>query len=360
MIGSLLGAGLGATLGGGNGFGNAGRFLSAQAGMEVGASLGALAGALLNRPLIVAWDQVEEDQADQMAFKAVLDANYDVREVPNLYVAMQKIASRDTRVGLGFLGSRRRIEQRMEKAKDLIANAYKAEIEAGLKHGFLSMSAEHQNLMAELKRDNGIMAYYNDMFDLARANLAGAVAIRGNDPAAHYFYGKVLKLIGRTVEEERLATAQFIKAAEVDTRNENFGSHLHKALLLAQDRNADKGEITKELDAYVSDYAHWNIMDRALRAFPPNLDSIYEYMSMYGDPGWQPKPPDLSDVNPEYLRLSAEANDPQALRAPAQQSSGKADPAGKTTAPGVNRPGEVLLPGGRVLPTSIQNPIKKQ
>jgi hypothetical protein len=272
-----------------------------------------------------------------MAFKAVLDANYDVREVPVLYATMQKAASRDTRIGLGFLGSRHRIEQRMEKAKDLIANAYQADIAAKLKTGFLSSTAEHRNLMAELKRDNGIMAYYNDMFELSRANLADAVAIRGNDPAAHYFYAKVLKLIGRTVEEERLTYAEFSKAASVDSRNENFGSHLHVALMMARDRNADKAEITKELDAYVSDYAHWNVMDRALRAFPPNLDSVYEYMTLYGDSGWRPKVPDMTDINPIWLQISGDApngSQPQQAGAPVQQAIDKADPAGKTGSAG--------------------------
>ncbi len=53
-----------------------------------------------------------------------------------LYTTMLKVATRDARVRLGFLGSRRRVEQRMEEAKDLIAGAYKAEIDAKLKDGF--------------------------------------------------------------------------------------------------------------------------------------------------------------------------------------------------------------------------------
>lgn len=288
MIAGLLGAGVGAAAGlPGGGLG--GRLIAANQTAGLGQSIGQAVGFFLYRPLIVDWDQVEEDAADDIAFKAVLNASYDVREVPVLYTTMLKVASRDARVGLGFLGSRRRVEQRMEKAKDLIATAYKAEIDAKLKEGFLSSSAEHRNLMAELKRDNGIMAYYSDMFEMARKNLSDAVAIRDNDPAAHYYYAKVLKLIGRTADDDKLARDEFYKAVKADMRDENFGSHLHLALMMARDRSADKNQVIQELDAYVTDYAKLTMQDCMMRAFPPNLDTVYEYMTLFGDTGWRPK-----------------------------------------------------------------------
>jgi predicted Zn-dependent protease len=288
MIAGLLGAGVGAAAGlpGGS---LGGRLIAANQTAGLGQSIGQAAGFFLYRPLIVDWDQVEEDAADDIAFKAVLNASYDVREVPVLYTTMLKVASRDARVGLGFLGSRRRIEQRMEKAKNLIATAYKAEIDAKLKDGFLSSSAEHRNLMAELKRDNGIMAYYSDMFEMARKNLSDAVAIRDNDPAAHYYYAKVLKLIGRTADDDKLARDEFYKAVKADMRDENFGSHLHLALMMARDRSADKNQVIQELDSYVTDYAKLTMQDCMMRAFPPNLDTVYEYMTLFGDTGWRPK-----------------------------------------------------------------------
>jgi predicted Zn-dependent protease len=328
FIAGLMGAGLGAATGlPGSGIG--GRIISANQGSELGQSIGNAVGFFLYKPLIVNWDQVEEDAADDMAFKAVLNANYDVREVPTLYTTMLKVATRDARVGLGFLGSRRRVEQRMEKAKDLIAGAYKAEIDAKLKDGFLSSSAEHRNLMAELKRDNGIMAYYSDMFEMARKNLADAVAIRDNDPAAHYYYAKVLKLVGRTADDEKLARDEFYKAVKADTRDENFGSHLHLALMMARDRGADKNQITQELDAYVTDYAKLAVEDRIMRSFPPNLETIYEYMTLFGDSGWRPKPPDMRAIEAEYnlVNTAATTNAPPPLPPPSSAAGSKGTPA---------------------------------
>ena len=37
---------------------------------------------------------------------------------------------------------------------------------------------------------------------------------------------------------------------------------------------------------------------RATNAYPPNLDSIYEYITLYGgDPNWKPKVPDLREFD---------------------------------------------------------------
>ncbi|MBV9506119.1 MAG: M48 family metalloprotease, partial [Acidobacteriia bacterium] len=338
LVSGLLGAGLGGAIGRSAG--------AVIAGGATGAAAGLIAGELLNRPLVVNWDRAEEDAADEYALKAVLAASYDVREVPNLYVTMQKVAVRDARIGLGFLGSRKRIEERMEKSKDLIANAYKADIEVKLKSGFLNTSAEHRNLMAELKRDNGIMAYYRDMFDLARTNLADATAIRDNDPAAHYFYGKVLKLVGRNPEDEKASRDEFYKAAKADKHDENFGSHLHLALMLAREKDPDRKLVTQELDEYVTDYARWNITDRTLRAFPPNLDSIYEYMTLYGDPGWMPKPPDIKDLN-TLIQFANGA--PPSIEPPAPKAA-QAAPA--TPAPAPTKP-SIPLPGGTKIPVPV-------
>lgn len=297
LFGGLAGAALGGAIG---------RSGSAAAlGGVTGAGAGLIAGLVMNRTVSpTEWDKTQEDQADEKAFQAVLNARYDVREVPKLYMALDSAAAKDTRIQLGFIGQRRRLKFRREKAEDLINNSMKAEIALKAKNGFLSSSAEHRNLMAELKRDNGILAYYHDMFDMARTNLGDAVAIRDNDPAAHYFYAKTLKLIGRTDEDMRLAKESFIKAIKYDTRNQNYGAHLHLALMIARENGVDPKQIEAELDTYVTDGARWNAEQRAMSLYPPNLPSIYEYTALYGgDPNWKPKIPDLKEFV-EYQRIA--------------------------------------------------------
>src|SRR6266478_2633417 len=98
-----------------------------------------------------------------------------------------------------------------------------------LKHNRVKMYRYLENahlVMSELKRDNGILAFYYDMFQLAKSNLEYALAQRSNDPGAHYYYAKVLKLVGRTDEDKKTAENEFLKAAQTDTRSRFYGAHL--------------------------------------------------------------------------------------------------------------------------------------
>jgi len=324
LLGGIGGGTLGGILGGG--------FNDAAGGALLGGVGGYIAGNLLNRRLIVDWDRVQEDQADEIAFRAVLSSNYDVREVPNLYIAMEKLVTRDNRVALGFLGSRRRVAQRREKAKNLIDTVHRTDIEAKLKGNLMRAQApEYTNVIAELKRDNGVMAYYHDMFELSRKNLADAVAIRDNDPAAHYFYGKVLRLTGRTPEDEKAAIAEFVKAKASDYRQQNYGASLHAALSLMESSTPgqNREQIAKELDEYVTNYAKWQAEYWNTRLFPPNLDAIFEYMRLYGNPDWRPTPPDLKDMpsfQQYYVRFSPDWQGSVAPPAAGGSASQRSDP----------------------------------
>jgi len=303
---------------------------AAAAGIAAGIGSGLIAGMLINPEIKhIEWDKVQEDQADEMAFKVILNMRYDVREVPRLYVAMDKMAARDQRVQLGFLGDRKRIKLRLARADDLIQNEYKADIATKEKDGFVSSSAEHRNLMAELKRDNGILAFYHDMFDTARTNLSEAVAIRDNDPAAQYYYGKTLKVIGRTDDDARAAKECFYKAAKADGSNpQNYGSHLHLALMLMRESGIDPKQISQELQTYADAYAQWGAERRMREAFyPPNLAALQDYMRLYGgEPDWQPRPPNTERLD-QFRRALALV---PAESGPEEQPTAAAAPAAGT------------------------------
>lgn len=359
-VGAIAGVGmgvLGGVLGGRRG-GAGGAVVGAVGLGATGAYLGGLAGNLLFRPIVVNWDRVNEDAADEMAFKQTLNANYDVREVPKLYAALETNLTRDSRVGLGFLGDRRRITQRKEKAKDLIENAMKADIELRLQKGdMIGERAEFRNLMAELKRDNGIMAFYHDMYELARNNLRDALAVRDNDPAVHYFYGKVQNLTARTPSELADAGRSFQKAATLDYRNQNYGAFIHAAMAMVDEkRSGNEKEIVRNLDTYVTNHAKWMIENYQLRYFPPNLDTVYEYMRLYGDKGWRPKPPEAKDMLNYTQLMPMLPSEGSPVTVVSQPASG-AVPAGASEA----KPLEVKvpLPGGVKVPVAVPRGPRK-
>src|SRR5262249_6235510 len=124
------------------------------------------------------------------------------------------------------------------------------------KRVFEARDADFDLLLAEVKRDNGILAYHHDMLDVARENLEKAVATKTQDPTALYYYAKILKEPARTPEERAAAQQYLRRASENDQRNLNFGSSLHRAVaLLKPDANdAEKRQAAELLKRYLEDY----------------------------------------------------------------------------------------------------------
>jgi len=58
----------------------------------------------------------------------------------------------------------------------------------------------------------------DDMFQMARDNLKESLDIRSNDPYAHLYYGKVLKLTARTVAEKQGRPESVCMAIQLDGR----------------------------------------------------------------------------------------------------------------------------------------------
>jgi hypothetical protein len=311
----------------------------------VGGAAGYGVAHLFVRGINLDWDKVQEDEADRIAFKAALNRNYDVQEVPKLYLAIQNQVHRDQRVGLGFMGSHKRLEERIANVNDLLKGDYKAEIEQRVKEGKLIGSGpEFSLVMSELKRDNGILAFYHDMFQLAKSNLEYAVAYRSNDPGTHYYYAKVLKLVGRTEEDKKLAENEFLKAASTDTRSRYYGAHLYHALFLINQKDPSLNpKIVEELQSYLNFHLGYTSEEAIVAGYlPANLDDLYDYMEQAGEVHWTPTIPAGT-----ARRLAAFAND-----------SGGIGPKG-FTAPTAPAPAESHDPV-KTIPAAVKKVVTKK
>jgi predicted Zn-dependent protease len=305
-LGLGIGAAIGATVGGVAGNDVA----SAAKGSVVGAVVGTAIGAAWGGALTLDWDTVQENEADATAFKAVLNRNYDVREVRALYATLQNAVRQDQRVGLGFMGNRRRTAERIANAEDMIGQTMKAEIDA--KQGKLTLThADFVRVMSTLKRDNGILSFYHDMFQLAKSNLEYARTNRPNDPAAHYYYGKVMKLVGRTDEDRKLADEAFQRAIQFDHRERNYGAHFYRALALIDQKNpGNNNEIAKELQAYMMASMRFSSEEAGFaNTLPANLDDMYDYLTEVGDLKWRPIVPDA--LKPVLTQVGTEKAKPE-------------------------------------------------
>lgn len=276
LVGTAVGAAAGAA--GGRTVGTA----------ALGGGIGAMAGYAVATYLMppprfdVEWNRFEEDEADQIAAESLLDVKLDVRQVPDLYARMDKLALRDDRVGMGFWGSRGRMKERLEQVRAFVQEKIKPS------DTLLGSDAEFRTLIAELKRDNGIFAYYQDMLDMSRSNLEQAAAVRNADPNTLYYYGKILKATARTDEERAKALKQFEQAMQRDDTNHVYGAYLHTAISLVDGSSTDKARVKDYLEQYVDRYGEaFRSVNSSRRDLPPHMDTLVDYLRRAGINRWK-------------------------------------------------------------------------
>jgi predicted Zn-dependent protease len=316
---ALAGAGFGAAIGGGR---------DALIGAGIGAGAGYAIGTYYSRKIGLDWNVAQENEADDFALKATLGKSFDIEEVPKLYAAMAKAARFDNRIQLGFLGARSRIKERTDYAQKLIAGSLQVPYQEALKSNKLKGTSPEFNLiMSELKRDNGIEAFYFDMFQMAKMNLQQAVILRSDDPVSAYYYGRVMKQVGRTPDELELAQQSLMKAINLDTRREIPEVQLHRALMLMDSKdNTNQAEAVAALKLYITAYERKRatlISNDGL--LPPNVDVLYGYMRQLGDKTWTA--PDLAEI----MKLGP-GNSSGSITQP-QTSIPRLEPASQTLSP---------------------------
>lgn len=323
MVATVAAGAVGGAVGGAN---------SAFDFANIAASLTPSLLKLMVKDSTVKWDRLQEDDADQLGMQYMLDRSYDVREVPKFYANLRAQSNLDPRARLGFIADKDRVNEREDQVKSLIGSsnavimsktlytgtsdlssistgknldptrdaagrevkaekaiggALNADVQAKLDAGeLIGSTAEFEAVMAAIMRDNGVRAFYFDMFRVARQNLEESLRIRSNDPSAHFYYGKVLKLTARTPAEKSQAFGEFAKAIELDRRKVLPESHLYRALSMMETKDpAQVRDIIASLKEYVA------IFQREHGGqLPPNMEVIYDYMQEVGENNWTATP----------------------------------------------------------------------
>jgi len=317
---AAAGAGLGAAVNGRSG---------ALFGAGAGATAGFVISSIYNQKMSTDWYVAQENEADDFALKAMLEHTYDPQEVPKLYDVMAQVARADSRTQLGFLGSRTRIRERTEYSQRQLSGPLQPRYQELVKAGkVVGTSPEFNLIMSELKRDNGIEAFYFDMFQMAKKNLQQAHTLRSDDPLATYYYARVLKQVGRGKEEMEQAEQLILTAMRLDTRQSIPEIQLHRALLLIESKEpGQQAEAVQSLKQYILVYQKQRMERRGEDGtLPPNVDILYDYMRLLGDKNWKAPPPNFQ--RPSVMNASAPA--------PAPAAGATATPA-KTNEPAVRK-----------------------
>jgi predicted Zn-dependent protease len=229
------------------------------------------------------WEKQEEDDADELAARYMMDLGYDPRESLHVYSTLEILAQKDSRVGLGFMGDPAHVKEREDHLHMLMDGPLRAEITAKSKdQKFVGNGREFTPMLAMSKRDNGILAMDFDLFAVAQKNLQDAIAQRPNDPTAHFYLAKLERETARTPEERQDAMNHLTTALNLDSeRGAIPAAHLEYAVdLMEQETPADQALMTNELKAYVALY------DRDRQQLPANINAVYDYLNDAGDSKW--------------------------------------------------------------------------
>lgn len=259
--------------------------LGSLIGGSAGLATGMEAGHYFIHPQIepVEWRSKEDDDADELATKYMMDAGYDPRDVQRLFNSLNQIVSVDSRMGLGFMGSAPRVKDRAAHLEQLLNGELHAEIEMRAKgKGFKSNGPDFAPMISALQRDNGILAMDYDLFAVAKRNLQSAVEQRPDDSYAHFYLAKLERLTARTPDERQDALTHLTTALRLDQdRGAIPAAHLEYAVaLMEQENTANRDQIAGELKAYVA------LSERDHTSVPANMPLIYDYLSGAGDNKW--------------------------------------------------------------------------
>jgi len=274
IIGAAAGAIVGGALGGD------------RQSLAQGMGLGAVGGASFAHLQNLRFSKAIQYESDQFATEVLLAQGFDAREALVMMARVGHIIKHsNAAVDLAF-GYTEDLPDRSIKVRRLLQSSFKPTVDRILNgEGFQVASPRFTQLMAELKRDNGLAALKRDLFALARANLEEAYAVRSDDPLTLYGLGILFRTVGRTTEELSRAASYLRTYVQFDEGRFRYpDAYLQYAVeLMSREDPQLYPEIQKALKTYFDLYVR-----TARDSLPAERHFIYDSLDMTGDSSWAP------------------------------------------------------------------------
>ena len=244
------------------------------------------AAALMAASAIVSsYDRKNEDEADLVGIRLTLAKRIDPSQSVGFFEKLRDTFGEQDRLSNLLWGSNPRNVARIENIKKTLETEakFKEEFNRLKNAGELSVDSGRFRLKASrLIRETAIQwIEEQDRYDIAKKNLERVEEIRSFDPKVLMYLGKVYKLIGRTEEDKNKALAYLQRALAADQRNLYPEIQRDLALMFAErTQGASTAQATELLKKYVLTYVETRGM------YPPDLESIYDYLLLFGDGKW--------------------------------------------------------------------------
>lgn len=224
-----------------------------------------------------------EDEADVVGIRLTLNRRVDPSQSIGFFEKLKNTFGEQDRLSNFLWGSHPRNVARIENIRESLDGDFKEEYTKLKNAGELSVDSGRFRLKASrLIRDTAISWIEDwDRYDIAKANLERIQDIRPHDPKMLWYLGKVYKLLARTEEDKNKALDYFQRAMTADQRNLYPGILRDFALMLAERTSGGStAQALELLKKYVLVYVEmWG-------EYPPDLESIYDYLLLFGDGQW--------------------------------------------------------------------------
>lgn len=222
-----------------------------------------------------------QKESDLFATEVLLQNGFDPRESTILLAKVGKIVSQShATVGIAF-GAGPDLGKRSTWIEFLLGGLYNSTINHVLDgEGFQVASPRFSELMAEVKRDNGLLALQQDLFVLAKTNLEESAAVRTDDPVTMFGLGQLYRSIGRSAADRETASRYLRAAMDYDGVRHRFPeSFLSYAVeLLSYEDPQYYPEVQAALKNYVALYQR-----KTGGQLPPEIRFVYDYLDRTGD-----------------------------------------------------------------------------
>ncbi len=293
---------------------------------------------------VIAWDKVQEDQADDIAVGLLLERKYDPREAIRFLSKMREASGGNKRLAVGFIADALRVSGRIGELQTQFANLQSKVFDQKLKIGAIDLtsivknagigkiatdtfnsatnelkkqtvkpgieagarldslqramdddvqsrvesgellagSEEFQIIASELKRDNGIRSLKFDQFDTARKQLAEALEINSSDPQTNYYLGLLTRTTARTLKDKTNALEMLARAVKNDPSGLLPDSRFERAVaILEATANKPNDQEKQQIAEMLRAYVS---LYRRINAGqnPTNINRVSDYLRLVG------------------------------------------------------------------------------
>lgn len=294
---------------------------------------------------VIAWDKVQEDQADNIAVNLLLERNYDPREAVSLLTKMREESGGNKRLAVGFVADIARVSGRIGELQTQFAglqskvfakklnigsvnltqiaktagidkmatdtfngatNELKKQVAtpvidsgsrlASLQYAMggdsaqsrvasgelLAGSEEFQIIASQLKRDNGIRSLNFDHIDTARKQLAEALEINASDPQTNYYLGLLTRTTARTLKDKTAALEMLAAAVKNDPSGLLPNSRFERAVaILEASATKPNDEEKQQIAEMLREYVSLYRRQNAGQN-PVNINRVDDYLRLIG------------------------------------------------------------------------------